>query len=109
MTVYIIYSCAINCAGGRQVYAVVAGKLKAPAPSDLLDSGRTQNSTLVEEMQARLEKLQEDLNDIQLQPQSNISTNRTDVHGHPKQFPDEPLKSSTEVTGRKKVFIRSRL
>ncbi|KAL3850774.1 hypothetical protein ACJIZ3_012656 [Penstemon smallii] len=84
--------------GGKQVYAVVKGKLKGQVPSEL------SNVILVEEMQAKLEKMQEDMSNI-----DNM------IHGtyeqeHLKNFSDEPLKSSTpEVTSHKKIFIRSRL
>ncbi|KAK4491997.1 hypothetical protein RD792_002784, partial [Penstemon davidsonii] len=69
--------------GGKQVYAIVKGKLKGQVPSEL------PNVILVEEMQAKLEKMQEDMSNI-----DNI------IHGtyeqeHLKHFSDEPLKSST--------------
>ncbi|KAI3457506.1 hypothetical protein Pfo_014169 [Paulownia fortunei] len=94
--------------GGMQVYAIVKGKLKGQPPSDLSNGDQKQNFVLVEEMQAKLEKMHEDLNNIE--QQSQISTLRTEEQEHLKQFFDEPLKSSMpEVTGRKKIFIRSRL
>ncbi|KAK6157429.1 hypothetical protein DH2020_011677 [Rehmannia glutinosa] len=93
---------------GMQVYAIVKGKLKGQSPSDISNGDKKQNLVLVEEMQAKLDKMQEDMNNIQ--QQSTITTLRTEEQEPLKQFFDEPLKSSMpEVSGRRKIFIRSRL
>ncbi|KAK6131569.1 hypothetical protein DH2020_034680 [Rehmannia glutinosa] len=44
---------------GMQVYAIVKGKLKGQSPSDISNGDKKQNLVLVEEMQAKLDKMQE--------------------------------------------------
>ncbi|KAL0306475.1 UNVERIFIED_CONTAM: hypothetical protein Sradi_6064800 [Sesamum radiatum] len=98
----------IVSAGGMQVYAIVKGKLKGRPHSDPSSGDKKQSFLLVEEMQAKLEKMQEDMN--KTQQGSRISALRREEQEHLKQFIDEPVKSSTpEVTGPRKIFIRSRL
>ncbi|KAL7087746.1 hypothetical protein ACP275_13G087700 [Erythranthe tilingii] len=90
--------------GGMQVYAVVKGKLKGgpPPPEPLSNSYRKQNSVVVEEMQAKLEKIQQEQSNMQIRTEEQLE--------HLKHFSEDPLKSSTtESTRRPKIFIRSRL
>ncbi|KAL7087747.1 hypothetical protein ACP275_13G087700 [Erythranthe tilingii] len=89
---------------GMQVYAVVKGKLKGgpPPPEPLSNSYRKQNSVVVEEMQAKLEKIQQEQSNMQIRTEEQLE--------HLKHFSEDPLKSSTtESTRRPKIFIRSRL
>ncbi|KAG8386271.1 hypothetical protein BUALT_Bualt03G0131700 [Buddleja alternifolia] len=92
--------------GGIQVYEIVKGKLKARTPSHLSNGNNKQNVAVVEEMQAKLEKMREDVYNIQ----QHISTCRAEEQENLKQLFDEPLKSSApEIASRRKIFIRSRL
>ncbi|KAL2496076.1 uncharacterized protein Fot_39833 [Forsythia ovata] len=124
--------------GGMQVYATVKEKLKGLPLSPHSDGNKKQKYVAVEEMQATLEKMQEDVNNRKhsnenkkqnyaaveemqatlekmQEDENNIKQQTKIIHrtkqlDHVKQFPDEPLKSSVpEVTGRKDIFIRSRL
>ncbi|CAI9784145.1 unnamed protein product [Fraxinus pennsylvanica] len=124
--------------GGKQVYANVKEKLKGLPISPHSDGNKKQNYVAVEEMQATLEKMQEDVTNIKRsdgnkkqnyvavedeqatlgkmqEDENNIKQQNDIIHRtkqleHVKQFPDDPLKSSIhEITGRKKIFIRSRL
>ncbi|XP_022848385.1 uncharacterized protein LOC111370753 [Olea europaea var. sylvestris] len=124
--------------GGKQVYANVKEKLKGLPISPHSDGNKRQNYVAVEEMQAKLEKMQEDIANIKSsdgnkkqnyvaaedkqaklqkmqEDENDIKEQNEIIHRakqleHVKQFPHDPLKSSvTEVTGRKKIFIRSRL
>lgn len=85
------------------------GKLKAQPSSGLSNGDKKKNVVLVEEMQAKLEKMQRDMNNIQ--QQSKASTRRNEEQEHLKHLFDKHLKSSTpEVpTGQRKIFISSRL
>lgn len=62
----------------------------------------------MEEMQAKMEKMQEDVNILKQQNQTCAEYSK---ELEPlKEFPDEPTESSASFgTCRKKVFIRSRL
>ncbi|XP_011095254.1 uncharacterized protein LOC105174764 isoform X2 [Sesamum indicum] len=94
--------------GGKQVYAIVKGKLKGIPHSDPPSGDKKQSFLLVEEMQAKLEKMQEDMN--RTQQESLVSALRREEQEHLRQLFDEPVKSSSpEVTGPRKIFIRSRL
>ncbi|KAK4439896.1 hypothetical protein Salat_0324500 [Sesamum alatum] len=94
--------------GGLQVYAIVKGKLKGRPHSDPSSGDKKQSFLLAEEMQAKLEKMQEDMN--KTQHESPILALRREEQEHLKQLFDEPVKSSMpEVTGPRKIFIRSRL
>ncbi|KAK6134514.1 hypothetical protein DH2020_031748 [Rehmannia glutinosa] len=89
---------------GMQVYAIVKGKLKGQSPSDISNGDKKQNLVLVEEMQAKLDKMQEDMNNIQ--QQSTITTLRTEEQEHLKQFFDEPLKSSMPEKTYSSCYVR---
>lgn len=97
--------------GGMLVYGVVKGKLKGEPASHLSDNHKKQqHSVVVEEMQAKLEKMQQDMNN-NIQRQRNVSSiSTTEEQGYPNKFPEVPLRSSMpEVTGQRNIFIRSRL
>ncbi|GER53904.1 outer capsid protein VP4 [Striga asiatica] len=89
--------------GGMQVYAIVKGKPKSQPLSDKSNSKNEKNLVLVQEMQAKLGKMREDMNNIT--QQSEVSALRKSEQEHPKSSFDDPLKSlMPEPTGRKKDF-----
>ncbi|CAA0815942.1 Unknown protein [Striga hermonthica] len=94
--------------GGMQVYAIVKGKPKTQLLSDKSNSKNEKKLVLVQEMQAKLGKMREAMNNIK--QQSEVSALRNSEQEHPKSSFDDPLKSlMPEPTGRRKIFIRSRL
>lgn len=92
-----------------QAYAIVKGKLKGLTPLTHANRNKQQSFVVVEELQAKLEKMQRDMDDIE--QRSMISTLRREGQEHSTQLDDnEPVKCSLpEVTTRGKIFIRSRL
>ncbi|GFQ06243.1 hypothetical protein PHJA_002768300 [Phtheirospermum japonicum] len=85
--------------GGMHAYAIVKGKPKSQPLSDKAKGDKKQTPVLVQEMQAKLDKMQQDMN---IQQQSKMSALRKEEPEHPKQLFDDPL-------NRRKIFIRSRL
>ncbi|KAH0721951.1 hypothetical protein KY289_004995 [Solanum tuberosum] len=82
--------------------------LKDQSPSHPSSRVEKQDVTAVmEEMQAKMEKLQDDMNNTK--QQNEVSTKCiTGLDSF--EFSDDPIKSSTpSKSNRKKVFIRSRL
>ncbi|CAN4087416.1 unnamed protein product [Withania somnifera] len=92
-------------AGGSKI---MKEGLKDQSPSQPSSrAGRQDVTVVMEEMQAKMEKLQDDMNNTKLQ--NEVSTNCiTGLESF--EFSDEPIKSSTpSKANRKKIFIRSRL
>lgn len=100
---------ASKSAGGVQVYKIVRGGLK-DQPNSCPNNGIKKQDLMVavEEMQAKMEKMQEDVNILK---QQNETCAEYSKELEPlKELPDEPTESSASAkTDRKKIFIRSRL
>lgn len=100
-----IFTHLIVYAGGSKI---TKEGLKDQSPSRPSSRAEKQDVTAVmEEMQAKIEKLQDDMNNTK--QQNEVSTKCiTGLDSF--EFSDEPIKSSTPLkSNRKKVFIRSRL
>ncbi|KAK1435676.1 hypothetical protein QVD17_01442 [Tagetes erecta] len=95
--------------GGMQVYRVVKEGMKdqsALEPANL--NYKPRHTLMMEEMQARMEKLQEDLHIIRLDDEDSILCAK-DLDPR-KEEPDESNENSAPAKAdAKKVFIRSRL
>ncbi|XP_004294550.1 PREDICTED: uncharacterized protein LOC101309517 [Fragaria vesca subsp. vesca] len=97
-------------AGRKQVYEIVQERLKDQIPSTCLDDKKKPQDVKLgtEEMQAKMEKMQEESNIVKLQHQ--ISAKPVKRSDHPKKMPDESIHGSdVPENNRKKIFIRSRL
>lgn len=92
------------------MYEIVQERLKdQPLSTSLDDKKKPQDVKLgMEEMQAKMEKMQEDSNIVK--QQHEISAIHVEGSDHPKKIPDESIHGSDlPQTNRKKIFIRSRL
>jgi len=100
-----IFTCLIVYAGGSKI---TKEGLKDQSPSHPSSRVEKQDVTAVmEEMQAKMEKLQDDMNNMKQQNEVSAKcTNGLDSF----EFSDEPIKSSTPTKSKpKKVLIRSRM
>ncbi|KAM5585897.1 hypothetical protein ABKV19_005018 [Rosa sericea] len=97
-------------AGRKQVYEIVQERLKDQTLSTCLDDKKKPQDVKLgmEEMQAKMEKMQEDMNIVKQQHQ--ISAKHVERSDHPKKMPDRSIHGADlPENNRKKIFIRSRL
>lgn len=94
---------SIISAGGSKIIKE-GSKDQSPSRPRL---GKQDFTVMMEEMQAKMEKLQDDMNNLK---QQNEVPTKCITGLESFEFSDEPIKSSTpSKSNRKKVFIRSRL
>ncbi|CDP05861.1 unnamed protein product [Coffea canephora] len=104
-----IEKCLESVTGGIQVYQIVREGLKDQPKSRPSNEIKKQDLTVAtEEMQAKMEKMQEDVNILKQQNQTCAECSR---ELEPlKELSDEPIQTPTSAqTDKKKVVIRSRL
>lgn len=92
------------------MYEIVQERLKdQPLSTSLDDKKKPLDVKLgMEEMQAKMENMQEYTNIVK--QQHEISAKHVEGSDHPKKIPDESIHGSDlPQTNRKKIFIRSRL
>lgn len=92
------------------MYEIVQERLKDQSLSTSLDDKKKPQDVKLgmEEMQAKMEKMQDDTNIVK--QQHEISAIHVEGSDHPKKIPDEGIHGSDlPQTNRKKIFIRSRL
>lgn len=96
-------------AGGMKVYKIVKEGLKdQPLSLNPNEIKKPELTAVMEEMQARMGKMQEEMNTIK--QHSKISIESAKGSEPLKECPDEPIKGSAPLkTDPKRVFIRSRL
>ncbi|XP_050368176.1 uncharacterized protein LOC126786399 [Argentina anserina] len=99
-------------AGRRQVYDIVQEHLKNQTRSTCLDDTKKPQDVKIgmEEVQEKVEKMQEDKNIVKQVKQHHLSAKHVDRSDQPKKMPDQSIHGS-DLSGnnRKKIFIRSRL
>lgn len=95
--------------GGKKVYKIVLDGLKyQPLPVLLDDKNKCKDIESPEEMQAKMEEMQELMNNVK--PQNKTSVKPTEGSMPQKKIPNEGIKGSDLLkTKEKRVFIRSRL
>lgn len=96
-------------AGGRKVYKIVQEGFKIqPSLCSVSDKTNFNGIESMEEMQTKMEKMQEDMNVVK--QQSKAAGKLSEGSKPQKKIPDEGIKGSDLLrTNKKRVFIRSRL
>lgn len=91
-----------------QLYKIVQEGLKDQSPSLSCNDEKKPAKLTVEELEAKMEKMQEELNNIKAETKTAVA--HAKEPDHPKKIPDGPVKGSDlELTDKKRVMIRSRL
>ncbi|XP_057472429.1 uncharacterized protein LOC130761003 isoform X2 [Actinidia eriantha] len=95
--------------GGTQLYKIVKEEFKdQPSSFNPNDNKKPDLTVVMEEMQAKMEKMQEDMNNIK--QQSKVSIQSAQESEPLRELPNEPAKGpAPQKAYPKKVFIRSRL
>ncbi|CAI9283602.1 unnamed protein product [Lactuca saligna] len=95
--------------GRMQVYKIVKEGLKDEAPVEPANlNNKAPHTLMMEEMQARMEKMEEDLHIIRLDDEDSILCAK-DLDPRKDESAEGSEKSSPAKTDVKKIFIRSRL
>ncbi|XP_031266652.1 uncharacterized protein LOC116125059 [Pistacia vera] len=95
--------------GGRKLYKILQEGFKnQPPPCSLNERTNLHDIESVEEMQAKMEEMQEDMNIVK--QQNKASAKLSEPPKPQKKIPNEDIKGSDLLrTKEKRVFIRSRL
>ena len=101
--------CLFSIAGGIQLYKNVKEELKdQPSSFNPNENKKPDVTVVMEEMQAKMEKMQEDMNNIK--QQSKVPIQSAQESEPLRELPNEPAKGpAPQKAYPKKVFIRSRL
>ncbi|GKA89948.1 hypothetical protein Tco_0811760 [Tanacetum coccineum] len=95
--------------GGMQVYKMVKEGLKDHSPLEPTNlNSKPRHTLMMEEMQARMVKMEEDLHIIRLDDEDSILCAK-DLDPRKEDPSESNEKAAPEKTDVKKVFIRSRL